>query len=98
MQLIYYDEIDRSGIYTFLSGLADDAIISEEALCRFFDRHLTTIKRSIDRGELPPSIKMFGQPVWTAGAIRTHLNKRLADAAAERYRVEKELGLGQNVA
>jgi len=63
-----------------LGDLPGETIISEEGLAKMFGRHRVSIKRAVERGELPPNIRLFGEPVWTIQTLRDHLNKRL-DAA-----------------
>jgi len=66
-----------------LGDLPAEAIISEQALAKLFDRHRVSIKRAVERGELPPSIRLFGEPVWTVRALQEHLAKRLDAAMKE---------------
>ena len=81
------DKLLSSGITKELGELPPGAVISEQGLAKIFDRHKVSVKRAVERGELPPSIKLFGEPVWTAGALLEHLSKRLDDArqAAEQF-------------
>jgi hypothetical protein len=51
------------GIIRELGELPPGTIITEKALGRVLNRHLVSIKRAIERGELPPSIRLFGEPV-----------------------------------
>jgi hypothetical protein len=80
------------GILRDLAELPPATIISEEALAKVFSRHKVSIKRAVERNELPPSIRLFGEPVWTAGVIIAHLEKRLAEAAEEYTKTQKRLG------
>ena len=72
-----------AGVVTALGELAPDAIVTETALARIFGRHAVTIKRAVAKGELPPPVRLFGGPVWTAGAVLDHLRKRLDAAQKE---------------
>ncbi|MFO7950348.1 MAG: hypothetical protein R6U36_08260 [Candidatus Fermentibacteraceae bacterium] len=80
------------GIIAELGALPSGAIVNESALARMFGRCTTTMKRAVDRGELPPPIKMFGELRWTAGALLAHIEARLKaareDAERERKRLE----------
>jgi hypothetical protein len=73
----------NKGIIRELGDLPPDAVISEEGLGKIFSRHRVSIKRAIERGELPPSVRLFGEPVWTVQALRDHLNQRLEAAKKE---------------
>jgi len=85
-------EIDAlSGVIPEFGELGAGAIIHEEGLRRLFDRSSDTIRRAVDRGELPPPVRMFGQPTWTAGAIVRHVEERMQQAAEEKQRTDDEI-------
>ena len=79
------------GIIRELGDLPAEAVVSEQGLAKIFDRHKVSIKRAVDRGELPPSVRLFGEPVWTVKALQEHLTKRLDDARKESERLQKKL-------
>ena len=74
---------NKHGIITVLADLPESSIVSEEALARILDRHQVSIKRAVDRGELPPPIRLLGAPVWTVGSILRHIEDRLESAKKE---------------
>ena len=80
-----------SGIIRELGDLPNGAIVNEEALARIFGRCQVSIKRAIQRGELPPPIKLLGMPVWTVEKLLTHINKRLDMAQKEEEKMRKKL-------
>jgi hypothetical protein len=73
-----------------LDEYGPEALITESALARMFHRHPASIKRAVARGELPPSARLLGGPVWTVGAIIRHVEKRLAEALKEQERVNRK--------
>lgn len=79
------------GIVSELGKLGPGAVISEQALAQLFHRHPVSIKRAVARGELPPPTRLLGGPVWTAGAIIQHLEKRLQTAAKEAEKQEQKM-------
>ncbi len=79
------------GIIKELGDLPAETIISEQGLAKIFNRHKVSIKRAVERGELPPSVKLFGEPVWTIKALREHLAKRLDAAKKESEQLQKKL-------
>jgi hypothetical protein len=79
------------GIIKELGELPPDAVISEEALARIFSRHRVSIKRAIERRELPPSVRLFGEPIWTVRALREHLSKRLEAARKEAEQLQRRI-------
>ena len=80
-----------SGVIRELGELPAGAVISEQGLARIFDRHKVSIKRAVERGELPPSVRLFGEPVWTVKAILEHLGNRLEQAKKETEQLQKQI-------
>ena len=79
------------GIIKELGDLAPDTVLSEEALAKIFDRHRVSIKRAVERGELPPSVRLFGEPCWTIRALREHMAKRLEAAKKEARQLQRRI-------
>jgi hypothetical protein len=79
------------GVIRDLGVLPPGTIITEKALGRVFNRHLVSIKRAIERGELPPSIRLFGEPVWTVKALQESFNKRMEEAQKEADRIKEKI-------
>jgi len=79
------------GVIRELGELPPDTVLSEEALAKIFSWHRVSIKRAVERGELPPSIRMFGQSCWTVGCIREHLAKRLEAAKKEDEQLQRRI-------
>jgi len=78
-------------IISSLAELNENAIIPEKALADIFSCSTITIKRAVDRGELPQPIRMFAKPSWTAGNILRHVNTRLEEAQREAEEERKRL-------
>jgi hypothetical protein len=78
-------------IMTALAVLPAQALVSEHALARLFQRDVTSVKRAVARGELPPPVPLFGRNVWTAQALLEHISARLAAAAQEAARTTHRL-------
>ena len=68
---------DIPGIVTALGRLGAGAVITEEGISHLFGRHGDSVKRAVERRELPPPVKLFGQPTWTVGVVLRHLEQRL---------------------
>ena len=75
------------GVIKELGALPAETVVSEQALAKIFDRHRVSIKRAVERGELPPSVRLFGEPIWTVRALQDHLAKRLDAAMKESERL-----------
>lgn len=72
-----------SGIIMELAELPPGAIVDENALALMFSHHVVTVKRAVQRGELPEPVRLFGKPSWTVKAILDHIENRLANARQE---------------
>ena len=77
-------------IVSALGDLPPDAVITEDGLAKMFCRHRASIRRAVERGELPPAVKLFGKPCWTIRAIRDHMAKRLEQAQRESDRLNQK--------
>ena len=85
IELVEADSADlgNPGIIAELGQLGSGAVISEEGMSRLFGRHPTSVKRAIERGEIPHPFRLFGRNTWTAGALVRHFDRLLEDAARE---------------
>ena len=81
----------NTGVIKELGELPPDAVVSEAALAKIFNRHQVTVKRAVERGELPPSVRLFGEPVWTVQALRDHIAKRLEAAKKEAEQLKRRI-------
>jgi hypothetical protein len=79
------------GIIAVLGELKPAAIITEEGVARLFNRHVASVKRAVQRGELPPSTRLFGQNVWTVGTLIRHIESRLDQAAKDVERTAQKI-------
>jgi hypothetical protein len=85
-------------IMTTLAALPPHALISEHKLAELFRRHVTSVKRAVQREELPPPVALFGDNVWTVAVILEHISARLEAArkdAAQTTRRVQHLRPGQ---
>jgi len=80
------DPVHLPGVIAELGNLGPSTIIMEEGVARLFGRHPASVKRAVQRGELPEPIRMFGQSTWTVGVLIGHIEKRLEQAAKEAER------------
>jgi hypothetical protein len=79
------------GIIGVLGELKPGTVITEEGLAHLFQRHVVSVKRAVQRGELPPPCRLFGINVWTAGAVIRYIESRLDRAAQEAERDAQRL-------
>lgn len=69
------------GVCAELGTLPTGAFITEEALAAMLGKSRRSIRRAVERGELPPPVRMMGKRTWTAGVVIQHLEQRLEEAA-----------------
>jgi hypothetical protein len=81
------------GIIVVLGELKPAAIITEEGVARLFSRHVASVKRAIQRGELPPPTRLFGQNVWTVGTLIRYIENRLDQAAKDAERTAHRIAM-----
>jgi hypothetical protein len=77
------------GIIIELGALTPTTIVTEEGVARLFGRHVVSVKRAVQRGELPPPCRLFGVNVWTVGTLIRYIESRLEAAAKEREREQQ---------
>lgn len=80
-----------TGVIRELGELPPHTVISEEALAKILGRHPVSIKRAVQRGELPPSVRMLGEPVWTIQVLRDHTSRRLEEARKEAEKRQRRI-------
>ena len=79
------------GVIAALSELKPRTVITEDGLAQLFDRCATSVKRAVERGELPPPCRLFGGNVWTAESVLQHIETRLVAAASEHEQMQRKL-------
>ena len=79
------DEL-QGELFSLIGSLQDGALITEAGLAKMFGRHPVSIKRAIERGELPPPIYLLKRPMFSIGGIRRHLDQRSEEALEEQKR------------
>jgi hypothetical protein len=79
------------GVIAALAALHPSTIVTEEGMAHLFNRHMVSVKRAVERGELPPPCHLFGARVWTAGILIRHIERRLEQAAREAEKDAKRI-------
>jgi hypothetical protein len=79
----FADTQSLPGIIAALGEMTPGTIVTEEGLAQVFKRHIVSVKRAVERGELPPPCRLFGARVWTAGTLIRYIEHRLDKAAQE---------------
>jgi hypothetical protein len=85
------DTQNLPGIIATLAVLHPNAIVTEEGVAHLFGRHVVSVKRAVERGELPPPCHLFGSRVWTAGILIRHIEQRLERAARDAEKDAKRI-------
>lgn len=65
-----------------LANLPEKAILDEKALATLFRVSARTVKRLVQRRELPAPARLGRRKVWMAGPVLTFLEARIAEAEA----------------
>ena len=80
-----------TGLCAKLGVLGEGALVTETGLAEMLGKHPVSVKRAVERGELPPPTRLMGKPVWTVGAIRRHIEARLESETEKRQRLEEKM-------
>lgn len=75
---------DFPHVMTALATHPSGTLVTKEALAQMWNKAQISIDRAIERGELPPPVKMFGKLTWTVDHILQWIDDRLKQAAKER--------------
>jgi len=82
---------NRGGLIEGLAGLHPDAMLDEARLASILGVATRTVRRMVERGELPAPFKLARRSTWIAGRIVQHLARAAqraehqADAEAARF-------------
>jgi predicted DNA-binding transcriptional regulator AlpA len=76
-----------------LARLPAGTLLDECQLAALLGCHRMSIKRGVQRGELPAPVRLLGRSTWTAGRLIQYIDARLdaaeADAERERARIAR---------
>lgn len=79
------------GVVTEIGALPTGAFVTLDGLSKMLHRHPASIRRAVERGELPRPTRLLGEPTWTAGVIVRHIETRLEGAAKEGERFKRKV-------
>ena len=79
------------GVIAALGEMKSGAVITEEGVAQLFGRCTASVKRAVQRGELPAPCRLFGSNTWTVGVLVGHIEHRLEQAAAEAEAIERKI-------
>ena len=74
------------GVVVALANMPEKAIITETALARVLAVTTRTIRRMVQRNEIPPAVNLAGKSVWFAGNVLSHLQSRAERVAKDAER------------
>jgi hypothetical protein len=66
-------------------------VLTETGLAEVFNKHNVSIKRAVERGELPPPTRLMGRPIWTVRVIVDHIESRLSMEAERKEELEQTI-------
>lgn len=68
-----------------LAALPAGSLVTEAGLARIWGKCRDSIRSAVERGELPPSVRVMGKPTWTTGVIIRHI-EGLLESEAKKFR------------
>jgi predicted DNA-binding transcriptional regulator AlpA len=69
--------VETTGIILGLAALPEKAILTEAALATAIGVTQRTIRRMVQRNEIPPPVPLAGQAVWFSGNVLNHIQSRM---------------------
>lgn len=81
------DDIFNSNIISGFCDIRPETLIDKKTVGMKFGRCDASVDRAVNRGELPPPIKVLGKQRWLVGAILEHFRELHAQ---EKRRAEEE--------
>ena len=85
------EAVQLPGVIAALGEMKPGAVVTEEGVAHLFNRCTASVKRAVQRGELPPPCRLFGSNAWTVGVLVAHIECRLEQAAAEAQRLAAKI-------
>jgi len=76
------DENLTDGAFVDLARLPEATVLTLGELARLLGKHPVSIKRAVDRGELPEPVRLMGKSIWTVRVLIEYIEKRLHDSSA----------------
>ena len=79
------------GVYDALARLPERALVDEGAMARAFGVNGRTIRRMVNRHELPPPLKRAGRALWFAGRVLDWLEEEADLLAKDADKLRKKI-------
>ncbi len=79
------------GVYDTLARLPKQALLDEGAMARAFGVNGRTIRRMVNRHELPPPLKRAGRALWFAGRVLDWLEEEASLLAKEADKLRQKI-------
>lgn len=87
------DQNQSYGVIKALGDLPPDTLLTKQGLAEIFGLCTDSIRRAVERGELPPATQVCGKARWTVKSITNHIDALLEaakqEAEAEAARLSK---------
>lgn len=80
----------NTGIMTGMAVMKDEDIVCAKTLAECNHCTQRTIRRMIERGELPQPFRMQGRSCWLVGDLKAHIEKLADDALKARKKADLE--------
>lgn len=85
------DTAGAPGVYEVLARLPRQALLDEGAMARAFGVNGRTIRRMVNRHELPPPLKRAGRALWFAGRVLDWLEEEAEQLAKDANRLRQKI-------
>ncbi|MBI2192446.1 MAG: hypothetical protein HYU36_10735 [Planctomycetes bacterium] len=85
------ERVEPGFLVDALALLPEKTILDEARLAGVFGVTPRTVRRMVDRFELPPSVPLAGRSVWLAGRVLAYLDSKAREAEDEAGRNARKL-------
>ena len=82
----------EKGLIDSLARLPEKAILDESRLAAALQVTSRTIRRMVDRLELPPPVQLGGRSIWMVGRVLAHIESALETAEREAAKEHRRIG------
>lgn len=82
-------EIEPVTVVRTLADLPPRSLITEAGLAEVFSVSGRTVRRMVNRGQLPPPVKLADRNTWMVGLLLDYLEEQMQQAVSEGKRIMK---------
>lgn len=83
------ENIQSVKVVRTLADLPPRSLVTEAGLAEMFSVSDRTVRRMVERGQLPPPVKLADRNTWMVGLLLDYLEEQMLQAVSEGKRIAK---------